>query len=51
MNYLRNAWTVAAWAHELPPGQRLARTLLDQPLVFFRDAQGRPRSAIEKESA
>lgn len=46
--YLRNAWTQAAWANELQPGQLLARTLLDEPLVFFRDAQGRPQALHDR---
>lgn len=40
MPYLKNAWTMAAWDEEVKPGALLARTLLDQKLVFFRDAQG-----------
>ncbi|NDY91861.1 aromatic ring-hydroxylating dioxygenase subunit alpha [Ideonella livida] len=40
MSYLKNAWTMAAWDEEVKPGALLARTLLDQKLVFFRDAQG-----------
>ena len=48
MSYLRNAWTVAAWANELEPGQLLARTLLDEPLVFFRDAQGQPKALADR---
>lgn len=40
MNYLRHAWYVAGFADELAPGQMLARTLLEQPLVFFRRADG-----------
>lgn len=48
MNYLRNAWTVAAWANEIEPGKLLARTLLDEPLVFFRDAQGQPQALLDR---
>lgn len=48
MSYLRNAWTVAAWATELQPGGLLERTLLDEPLVFFRDAQGRPHALHDR---
>jgi phenylpropionate dioxygenase-like ring-hydroxylating dioxygenase large terminal subunit len=48
MNYLRNAWTVAAWASELPAGKLLARTLLDEPLVFYRDATGAPRALADR---
>jgi vanillate O-demethylase monooxygenase subunit len=40
MTYLRNAWYVAGFTDELPPGQLLARTLLDEPLVFFRQPDG-----------
>lgn len=46
--YLRNAWTQAAWANELQPGGLLARTLLDEPLVFFRDPQGVPRALHDR---
>jgi nitrite reductase/ring-hydroxylating ferredoxin subunit len=48
MTYLRNAWTVAAWATELPAGELLARTLLDEPLVFYRDASGTPRALADR---
>lgn len=40
MTYLRRAWYVAGFADELAPGQLLARTLLDEPLVFFRRPDG-----------
>jgi phenylpropionate dioxygenase-like ring-hydroxylating dioxygenase large terminal subunit len=48
MSYLRNGWTVAAWAAELQPGQLFARTLLDEPLVFFRDAGGTPHALADR---
>lgn len=48
MSYLRNAWYIAAWANELEPGKLLARTLLDEPLVFFRDAAGQPHALIDR---
>lgn len=48
MPYLRNAWTQAAWADELPAGTLLARTLLDVPLVLFRDTQGRARALHDR---
>jgi len=34
--YLLNRWYVAAWAHELDDGP-LGRTIMDEPIVFFRD--------------
>lgn len=37
MSFLRNAWYVAAWAEELGPDQLLSRTLLEEPVVFFRE--------------
>lgn len=48
MTYLRHAWTVAAWASELEPGKLLARTLLDEPLVFYRDAAGTPHALADR---
>ena len=48
MNYLRNAWTMAAWAHELEAGKLLARTLLEEPLVLYRDADGAPRALADR---
>ncbi len=39
--YLRNAWYVAAWSDDLADGQLLARTILQQPVVFYRTADGK----------
>jgi len=38
--FLRNAWYQAAWQEELDSGI-LARTIMNEPLVFFRDADGK----------
>jgi len=38
--YLRNAWYVAAWSDDLADGQLLARTILKQPVVLYRKADG-----------
>lgn len=40
MTYLTNAWYVAAWSEEIEADTILARTLLDQPVVLFRDDGG-----------
>jgi vanillate O-demethylase monooxygenase subunit len=48
MKYLRNAWQVAAWANEVEPGKMLARTLLEEPLVIYRDDLGRPRALSDR---
>lgn len=41
MSYLVNAWYAAAWSDEIAQVP-FARTILDQPLVFYRDSAGRP---------
>ena len=38
--FLRNAWYVAAWPEEIGE-EPLARTIMNQPIVLFRDADGR----------
>ncbi len=40
MQYLRNVWYPAAWATELADGQLVARRLLDEPIVLFRNPSG-----------
>lgn len=42
MSFLMNTWYVAAFSHEVRPDQAFARTLLDLPVVMFREADGRP---------
>lgn len=39
--FLRNCWYVAAWDHELIDGRKLARTILEKPVVLFRGESGR----------
>ncbi len=38
--FVRNAWYIAAWGEELDNGL-LSRTIMNQPMVIYRDAQGR----------
>ena len=38
--WIRNAWYVAAWTHEIEPGRIHARTIIDQPLVIYRTSDG-----------
>lgn len=38
--FIRNAWYVAAWDHEVPQDGLLARTLLGEPVVFYRTGAG-----------
>ncbi|MES2258087.1 MAG: aromatic ring-hydroxylating dioxygenase subunit alpha [Pseudomonadota bacterium] len=47
MTYLRNAWYAAAFDNEV--GEKpLARTLLDQPLVFYRAPDGQPVALADR---
>src|SRR5438132_884303 len=39
--FLRNSWYVAAWNHELIDGRKLARTILEKPVVIYRGASGK----------
>jgi phenylpropionate dioxygenase-like ring-hydroxylating dioxygenase large terminal subunit len=41
MQYLRNRWYVAAWSEAVGPGQVMGRTILDQPIAFFRGRDGK----------
>ena len=47
MNYLKNAWYAAAWAPEISTGM-LARKLLDQHIVFYRDPFGKPIALADR---
>jgi phenylpropionate dioxygenase-like ring-hydroxylating dioxygenase large terminal subunit len=38
--YLRNAWYVAAWSDDLAEEQLLGRTILKEPIVLYRKADG-----------
>ncbi len=38
--YLLNCWYMAAWEHELTPGQLQTRTLLDQAVLLYRGDSG-----------
>lgn len=40
MTFIRNAWYLAAWSHEVPSEGWLARRLLDQPWLLLRRADG-----------
>lgn len=39
--FLMNCWYVAAWDHELIDGNKLARTILETPVVIYRGESGR----------
>jgi vanillate O-demethylase monooxygenase subunit len=39
-SYVRNAWYVAAWSDGLADGQLVARTIMNEPIVLYRKADG-----------
>src|SRR5437868_2159986 len=39
-HFIRNSWYVAMWAEELVPGKLVSRTILNEPVVFFRKEDG-----------
>lgn len=39
--FIQNIWYVAGWASDVAEGQLLARTLLNTPVVLWRDAEGK----------
>jgi phenylpropionate dioxygenase-like ring-hydroxylating dioxygenase large terminal subunit len=46
--YLRNAWYVAAWSDDLAEGQLLGRTILKEPVVLYRKADGSPAALQDR---
>ncbi len=48
MTYLRNTWYMAAWSDEVSEATPLARTLLDVPVIIFRDATGEPHALFDR---
>lgn len=39
--FLKNCWYVAAWDHELIDGRKLARTILEKPVVLYKGESGK----------
>jgi len=46
--FLRNAWYVGAWSNELVGDGLLPRTLLDDPIVFFRTQTGTAAALFDR---
>jgi vanillate O-demethylase monooxygenase subunit len=38
--YVRNCWYVAAWEHELKPGELIGRTIINEPVAIWRAGDG-----------
>ena len=45
--FIRNAWYIAGWANEVSE-KPLARRILDEPIVLFRDRQGKAGALIDR---
>jgi vanillate O-demethylase monooxygenase subunit len=41
MNYVHNAWYVAAWSHDIAPLNPFAITILEKPIAIYRGESGR----------
>jgi len=48
MAFLKNAWYVAAWGAEVEGGKLLARRLLDEPVLVYRDPGGRVHALADR---
>lgn len=48
MNYPLNCWYLAAWAHEVPAGQHLARTIAEKPLLLWHGEPGQVTALLDR---
>lgn len=48
MSWLQNSWYMAGWSDEVADGASLARTIIDAPILFWRDADGRLRALADR---
>jgi phenylpropionate dioxygenase-like ring-hydroxylating dioxygenase large terminal subunit len=46
--YLRNAWYVAAWSDDLADGQLFGTIILKQPIVFYRQSDGKVAALADR---
>jgi len=46
--WLQNCWYQAAWSNELGIDGFVERTILDRPLLLFRDARGAPKAILNR---
>ena len=47
MTYVKNAWYVAAWDHEIEDGKPYAMSVLGEPIVLYRTGESRRVVALE----
>jgi vanillate O-demethylase monooxygenase subunit len=48
VTYLLDVWYVAMWADDLDSGQLVSRTICEQPVVFYRDAEGQVKALADQ---
>lgn len=48
MQFLKNAWYMAAWAQDVQVGELLPRTIIGVPLVFYRSNDGEVRALMDR---
>lgn len=46
--FARNAWYIAAWGDEVAADKPLARRILNEPVVLFRDQEGRAAALADR---
>ncbi len=46
--YVRNCWYVAGWDYELPKGKLMATSIINEPLVLWRDTQGKVSALTDR---
>lgn len=46
--WLKNCWYAAAWADELGNDDRLARTIVSEPILIWRNREGEPRAVEDR---
>jgi len=48
MNWLRNCWYQAGWSSELVSGEPLVRTILGEPILFYRTEDGAAAGLLDR---
>lgn len=48
MKWLRNAWYQAAWSEDVGTDEPLVRTILDEPILFFRKRDGTVAAVFDR---
>lgn len=46
--FVKQLWYAAWWADELPADQLSPRTIAEEPILFWRDENGRPQAIIDR---